>query len=202
MKSTTIVIVGGGVIGLSAAYHLARKNAGRIIVLEKETLGDGSSSRAAGITTGLLWNETGVAARKRGIEIFRQLSEELEDYTYHDEHGCLNLIAPEHWPAREALLPIYDQLGASYELLSAEDIHRRWPDLHPAEGWIGLHDPNGGYSEPHVYIAAMAKRLRHLGVELRQQQQVDGFLMRGERVVGVRIGEENLEGCDCGQYAR
>ena len=77
MPTANVVIVGGGVIGLSTAYHLARKQAGRIVLLEKGVLGDGSSSRAAGITSGLLWSETGVAARLIGSRLFIELSEEL-----------------------------------------------------------------------------------------------------------------------------
>lgn len=61
MISTTAVIIGGGVTGLSTAYHLARKGYGRIIVLEKGPVGDGSSSRAAGIITGLLLERDGRA---------------------------------------------------------------------------------------------------------------------------------------------
>ena len=59
---------GGVVIGLNTAYHLARKRAGRIVVLEQDALGDGSSSRAAGITSSLMWTETGTRARQLGVE--------------------------------------------------------------------------------------------------------------------------------------
>ena len=82
MNSSTVVIVGAGVIGLSTAYHLARKRFGRVIVLEKGPVGDGSSSRAAGIVTGLLWSETGVLARKRSLELYRELSEDLPGYRF------------------------------------------------------------------------------------------------------------------------
>src|SRR5262249_28427227 len=82
MSSATVVIVGGGVIGLSTAYHLAHKGFGRIIVIEKGPVGDGSSSRAAGIITGLLWSETGVLARKLSLARFRELSDELDGYTF------------------------------------------------------------------------------------------------------------------------
>ena len=58
--TSTAVIIGAGVTGLSTAYHLACKRFGRIIVLDKGPVGDGSSSRAAAIITGLLWSETGV----------------------------------------------------------------------------------------------------------------------------------------------
>ena len=54
---------------MSTAYHLAKRKAGRIMILEKGLVGDGSSSRAAGIITGHLWTEAGVLARKKsGID--------------------------------------------------------------------------------------------------------------------------------------
>ena len=101
MSASTTVIVGGGVIGLSTAYHLARKGYGHIIVLEKGPVGDGSSSRAAGIITGLLWSETGVLVRKVSLARFRELSHELDGYTF-QEVGCLNLFDPQSWPDRAA----------------------------------------------------------------------------------------------------
>ena len=118
MPAVDVVIVGGGVIGLSTAYHLAHKGAGEIVLLEKGPVGDGSSSRAAGITSGLLWSETGVRARLIGARLFRELSEELEGYTYHNEHGCLNLYTPQQWGEFQPMLPLYDRLGVPYEILS------------------------------------------------------------------------------------
>ncbi len=80
MNAPRFVIVGGGVIGLSAAYHLARSGAGRVILLEQGAVGAGSSSRAGGIITGHLWSQTGVAARKISLRLFHELSEELGAY--------------------------------------------------------------------------------------------------------------------------
>ena len=51
MATPAAVVIGGGVIGLSAAYHLARRDIGPIVLVEKGPVGDGSSSRAAGIIT-------------------------------------------------------------------------------------------------------------------------------------------------------
>jgi sarcosine oxidase subunit beta len=131
----TALIIGGGVTGLSTAYHLAKRGYGRVIVVEKEGLGAGSSRRAAGITTGLLWSETGVRARKISLQLFRELSRTLPGYHYHAEEGCLNLFTPEAWPARAALLPLYDRCGAAYTVLTAGEVQSRWPDLRCA-GWF------------------------------------------------------------------
>lgn len=188
----TIIILGGGVTGLSTAYHLARKRAGRVIVLDRGPIGDGSSSRAAAIVTGLLWSETGVLARKISLRRFRELSAELPGYTFHAV-GCLNLFDAASWPERAALLSIYDRCGAPYEVLDAPAMRSRWPDLHPPDNYIGLFDPLGGYSEPDAYISALAQRCRELGVEIREHTTVQQVLMRGGRVTGVQTAAGILE---------
>lgn len=192
MSRATVIIVGGGVTGLSAAYHLARRRFGRVIVLDKGPVGDGSSSRAAGIITGLLWSEPGVLARKKALALYRELSEELDGYRFQDV-GCLNLFDPLSWPERERLLPLYERLGAPFEILDAPEMRRRWPALHLPDDIIGLYDPLGGYSEPHEYIPALARRLHQLGVEIREGVRVEGLLERGGRVCGVWTASGPIE---------
>lgn len=143
MSKPDVVVVGGGVIGLSAAYQLKKLGAGRVVLVDKETIGSGSSSRAAGITNTLMWTDTGTRARQIGVRIFREMSEELADYVYHDEHGCLNLFAGELPAEYQQLLPLYDRLDAPYELLDGSAIQRRWPELHPQADAVGLFDPQG-----------------------------------------------------------
>jgi len=182
----TAIVIGAGVTGLSTAYHLAKLGYGRVIVLEKNEIGAGSSSRAGGIASGLLWSETGVRARKHSLRIFREFSSELPGYTFHNEHGCLNLFSPELWPAREILLPLYDRLEAPYQILSPAQIRRRWPGLNPAEGFLGLLDPTGGYSEPAEYLTGLTQRARALGVEIRENIQVDEICVKHGRACGVK----------------
>ncbi len=188
MASATALIVGGGVIGLSTAYHLTRRGFGRVVVLEKDALGAGSSRRAAGIITGHLWSETGVRARKIALALYRELSEELPGYRFRDV-GCLNLFDPASWPERAALLPLYDRWAVPYAVLDAQEMRSCWPALNPPAEMIGLFDPLGGYSEPDEYIPALVRRLRELGVELHSGQQVRDFILRGGRVVGVQVDD-------------
>jgi glycine/D-amino acid oxidase-like deaminating enzyme len=194
--SSTVVVVGAGVIGLSAAYHLARRGDVRVVVLEKDTVGSGSSLRAAGITTGLLWSEVGVRCRKLGIEWFRRLSDELEGYRYHDEHGCLNLFTSISWPARGQLLPLYDRLGVPYEILQGSEIHRRWPALKPPAEFVGLLDPHGGYSEPDEYMPALLNACRALGVDVREGNAVTALVTMGGRVRGLRTRDGDIVEAD------
>ena len=75
MSAPTTIIIGGGVTGSSIAHHLARRSHGCVIILKKGTVGEGSSHRTAGITTGLLRSKTGEITRKIGIKSFRVLSQ-------------------------------------------------------------------------------------------------------------------------------
>jgi glycine/D-amino acid oxidase-like deaminating enzyme len=193
MSSPTAIVIGGGVTGLSAAYHLALKKFGRVILLEKGPVGDGSSSRSAGIITGLLWTETGVRARRISLRRFRELSQELEGYQFQDV-GSIILFDPPSWQERQRLLPLYERLGAPFEVLDAAEMRRRWPAFRPREDLIGLFDPLGGYSEPDDYIPALARKCRELGVDVREHQQVTDVLTRGGRVTGVRTPERDIEG--------
>jgi glycine/D-amino acid oxidase-like deaminating enzyme len=193
MSSSTAIIVGGGVIGLSTAYHLAKRRYGKIILLEKGQVGDGSSSRAAGIITGLLWSETGVLARKRAFELYAELSRELVGYKYQNV-GCLNLFDPHSWHEREPLLAMYKRCGAPFEIISNQEIQKRWPQLTPGDQFMGLHDPRGGFSEPDEYLPAITKKIRELGVEIFEHQAVADFLVRNGRIVGVKTNVATFEG--------
>ncbi len=190
----SFIVIGGGAIGLNAAYQLARRQGGSVTVLEKGQVGDGSSSRAGGIITGLLWSETGVLARMISLRLYQELSADLERYGYRFQGvGCLNLFDASSWAERESLLPLYDRLGFGYEVLDAEQMRGRWPDLRPEADQIGLHDALGGYSEPHEFVPALARRCRDLGVEIRENARVNGLETRNGRVVGVQTDLGALE---------
>ncbi len=186
-----IVVVGGGVIGLSTAFHLADRQAGEVILVEKGPVGDGSSSRAGGIITGLMGTETAVRTRKVSLEIFQRLSREVAGYTFHDV-GTLNLEANQG-SYRRKMLPLYDRLNVPYEILESEEIRRRWPLMAVSDDAWGLYDPIAGYSEPDEYVLAMAAHLRKLGVQIREFEPVVNFCLQGDRVTGVKTTVETIE---------
>jgi len=187
-----ILILGAGVIGLSTAYHLARRRTGSITLIDKGFAGDGSSGRAAGIITGHLWTETGVRVRNRCLELYRDLSQTLPGYSFR-RCGCLNLFEPASWKLREPLLPLYEQLSAPYEVLNPREINTRWPAIHVPEDWTGLFDPLGGYSEPDEYIRALRTEVASLGAEVRESEIVTALRLERGRVTGVQTAKSLLE---------
>src|SRR5438552_1418802 len=72
-------------------------------------------------------------------------------------------------------------------------MRNRWTCLHPHDDYIGLHDPLGGYGELEEYIAALTRRVRDLGVEIRESEKVADFIVRNGRVAGVNLVESSIE---------
>ena len=110
LKSKSVAIIGGGVIGMSTAFHLAEKGVPEITVIDKGYIGGGSSLQAAGIVTSLEWNETAIRARLNTLDNFERFSRILEGYSFH-QVGCLNLSSEEDYIIDKDLRDLQIRLG-------------------------------------------------------------------------------------------
>ena len=144
-----VIIIGGGVIGMSTAFQLAEKGVKDITIIEKDNIGSGSSSQAAGIVTCLQWNETSVKARMKSLDLFEKFSQILDGYTF-QQVGCLNLSDKKDYDLGSDLRDLHDELGAKYEIYIGDELTKKFSDLKAEDDEYGILDPRGGYSEAHT----------------------------------------------------
>ena len=178
-KPQSVVVIGAGVTGLSTAFHLVEKGVERVVVVDKGTVGGGSSLQSGGIITMLLGEETMIRARAKSLDLFERFSMILDGYEFH-QVGCLNLIPEEVLAANEQVRELQKRLGARFEVLHGREIAERFPDLLAAETDYGVLDLRSGYSEPHRYVPALRAKLEDMGVEFRENEAVTGS-RRGRR---------------------
>ena len=183
-RPESVVVIGAGVTGLSTAFHLVEKGVERVVVVDKGSVGGGSSLQAGGIITMLMATETEVRARAISLDLFERFSRILDGYSFH-QVGCLNLYAEEAFPKTEPSLDMWRRLGAQFEVLRGGEISERFPDLAAQETDIGVLDLRAGYSEPHRYVPALRAKLEDMGVEIREDEAVTGFDLCGGRARGV-----------------
>ena len=93
-RSQTVVVVGAGLAGLSAAFHLADKGVGRVVLLDKQGVGAGSSSRSGAVNTMLMASENATRARGVSFDIFERFDRILDRYDFHQD-GCLGIYKPD-----------------------------------------------------------------------------------------------------------
>ena len=191
MADISVVVVGAGIAGLSASFHLAEKGAGPITLIDKGRVGSGSSSRSGAVNTMLMSTEAATAARGISFDIFERFDRILDDYTFH-QVGCLGLYDPEQFKTASQLHDMHRRGGARFEVLRRRELEARFPDLRLEDDEYGVLDLRGGYSEPDRYIPALTAKVRESGVQIREHCIVEDFLIERHRVQGVRLrsGEE------------
>ena len=184
LKSKSVAIIGGGVIGMSTAFHLAEKGVPEITVIDKGYIGGGSSLQAAGIVTSLEWNETAIRARLKTLDNFERFSRILKGYSFH-QVGCLNLSSEEDYIIDKDLRDLQIRLGSKVEVLQGGKITDRFSDVIAQSNECGVLDLRGGYSEPHKYVPALQNKIKDMGVQIREYEEVVGFDMQGSQVKGI-----------------
>ena len=184
IRPQSVVVIGAGVTGLSTAFHLVEKGMERVVVVDKGSVGGGSSLQAGGIITMLMATETEVRARAISLDLFERFSRILDGYHFH-QVGCLNLSVENASAKTSESREMWRRLGGQFEVLSGGEISERFPDLAAQETDIGVLDLRSGYSEPHRYIPALRAKLEDMDVEIRENEPVVGFDLRNDRVRGV-----------------
>ncbi len=187
-KPESVVIVGAGIAGLSAAFHLAEKRISRILLLDKGHVGSGSSSRSGAVNTMLMATPNATRARGISFDIFERFDRLLDDYEFHQD-GCMGIYNPDQLAAASELHDMQRAAGARIEVLDRRSVEARFPDVRLKEDEHGVLDLRGGWSEPDRYIPALAAQVRAMEVEIREQQTVEDFIVKGGHVVGVRTRE-------------
>ena len=179
-KPQSVVVIGAGVTGLSTAFHLVEKGVERVTVIDKGSVGGGSSLQSGGIITMLMATVTEVRARAISLDIFERFSRILDGYHFH-QVGCLNLFTEEAFAQSATTLDMWRRNGGQFDILRGSQISERFPDLEAEDTDYGVLDHRSGFSEPHHYVAALKAKLEDMGVVIRQNERVIGFEFRGDR---------------------
>ena len=128
----SVVVVGAGVTGLSTAFHLAEKGVERVTVVDKGTVGGGSSLQAAGIITMLLGEEQLVRARSVSLDLFERFGKLLDGYDFH-QIGCVNLVSEKTLSNTESIREMQRRAGGHFEILQGQELVERFPDVIAAD---------------------------------------------------------------------
>jgi len=187
-----VVIIGGGIQGISLAYHLARRGLTDVCLVEMKDLGSGSSGRSAAIVGHAFPTENCLPLIELSFAALMRFQDELDADPGYEPIGCLLLAgaqgAPDpsmgsgHCLRRHALL---QSRGIESHLVDRATISRLTPGLSLEGIEVGLYGPRDGMVDPHSIMMAYAHHARRLGVELAEGVKATGLQIEGDRVMGV-----------------
>jgi glycine/D-amino acid oxidase-like deaminating enzyme len=193
----SIVIVGGGLMGLSAAFHLRRVDRQtRVTVLERARVGDAASSASA---AGVRVMGRDPAERPMALESlgrWPELDRELEAKTGYRRSGGLRIALDDAgWSEARASAAEQRADAVPVELVDAAASHRLAPGLSPdCRG--GVHCPIDGQAEAVATVHAWATAARRLGVRIEEGVGADALVVEGTRVVAVVRSDGARLPCD------
>jgi sarcosine oxidase subunit beta len=181
-----VVIVGAGIMGVSTAYHLARRGAGRIVVIERDDVCSGSTALASGGIRHQYANRIGVELTRKSIETYERFEDEFGVDPNFRQHGYLILVTTEAEQGQaERNVALQQSLGVDVRLLSPDETRRRFPYLATDDLRGATYSPRDGYADPYLATTAIAARARDLGVTIRTGCEVVGFARTPGGVEGV-----------------
>jgi len=190
-KTAEVVIIGGGVIGVSIAYHLALKKAGRIVLFEKGQLGEGSTSRCVGGIRTQFSTEINIRFSLESLKTFEQFEEEFGVNPEFKRIGYLFLATTgSEMEVFKENVNLQKKFNIPVELLNPDEIRVCWPYLRMDDISGGTFCPWDGYAGPSEVLSGFATGARRAGVKIYEGAEVIGILSEKGKVKSVKVGEE------------
>ncbi|RWH78572.1 MAG: FAD-dependent oxidoreductase [Mesorhizobium sp.] len=202
-----IVVIGGGIIGCSTAYHLARDHKAEVVLLEQGKLTSGSTWHAAGLVGQLRSSASITRVLKYSVDLYKGLEAETGLATGWKMTGCLRLATnADRWIEYKRLATTAKSFGMDMQLLSSAEVKTMWPLLETGDlvgaSWL----PTDGQASPSDITQSLAKGARMYGARLFEDIRVTGFDMQDGRITAVKTNKGDIA-CDkvvncAGQWAR
>jgi sarcosine oxidase subunit beta len=188
-----VVIVGGGIIGASIAYHLATRGVRDVVVVEREELGGGSTTRNAGGVRLQFSTEINVRLSLRSLPRIERFADEMGVDPHLRQVGYLFLITEERDVAPfEESLAMWRRLGVPVERFDAAGVHQVFPELRVDDIRFATLCMRDGYCDPSSLLNGYVARAREKGAKFREHEAVTGITRVGDRVTGVRTAKGEI----------
>jgi len=194
MKTAEVVIIGGGVIGCSIAYHLAKRGCKDVVVLEKDTIGSGSTSKCAGGIRQQFSTEVNIKLSMESVRFFQNFEEETGYPADFRQQGYLMIASNDE--ERELFrqnVALQKKLGLEVYLLSSQEAKEMVPQLGIADVTTATFCPTDGFADPYSVVNGFASAARKLGVKIYERTEVTGIKIASGKVSSVLTNGGEIE---------
>ncbi len=206
-SAAKVVVVGGGIVGCSVAYHLGKLGLSDVVLLEKNQLTSGSTWHAAGLVGQLRTNANITQLLGYSVDLYDRLEQETGLATGWKRNGGLRLACnEERWTEVKRQATTAHSFGLDMHLLTPKEARDLWPLMTIDDVLGAAYLPTDGQANPADITQALAKGARDCGVQIIEGITTKGFEVSHDKVVSV-ITDRGAIGCDkvvlcAGQWSR
>jgi glycine cleavage system T protein len=188
-----IVIIGGGIVGCSTAYHLCKLGIKDVVLLERKSISSGTSWAAAGLL-GQLWS-TGALTKlaKYGGDLYARLEKETGQPTGYTRSGSIRVArTAERKREYDRSMAMAHAFGIEMHEISMDEARRLFPLLHTDDLTAAWYQPDDGHTNPEDTTQALAKGARNGGATLIEKVKVTGIQMKNNTACGVHTDQGDI----------
>jgi len=185
-----VVIIGGGVIGCSVAYHLTKLGITDVVLLERKELTSGTTWHAAGLVGQLRSSINMTKLARYTSELYRELEAETGQATGYRQSGSISVASTEErMEELKRSASMAKVFGLEVNVLGVDEIGEKYPLIETEDLYGGIHIPSDGYANAVDITQALAKGARSGGAQIFTDTAVEEILRTGSKVSGVRTAE-------------
>jgi sarcosine oxidase subunit beta len=185
-RTASVLVVGGGVVGCSIADQLAGRGVKDVVVLERETVGSGTTSKAAGGIRAQFPTETEIRFSLESIRVFERFEEEFGVDPGYKKNGYLTLISdPADLRGFQKRIALQRALGVDVRVIQPDDARALIPALRVDDLIAAVWGVGDGLAGPAEVTAGFARRARERGARIVEGVRVTAIRREGARVTGV-----------------
>ena len=197
MKNTArVVIIGGGIVGVSTLYHLAKKGWSDVMLIERKELASGSTWHAAGLLPLFNMSYSVGQIHKYSVKFYQELEKEVGmDVGFSNVSNIRLAMTQDRMDEYYQYAGVAETIGVDVNFLTPDEVVDIWP-LAVKDGLIGaIQHPDDGYIQPNDLIQALAKGARNHGAEINRNTSVTGIERTpgGEWLVKTDKGDVTCE---------
>jgi sarcosine oxidase subunit beta len=193
-KTASIVIVGGGVMGASTAYHLAQRGVKDIVLLEREEFfGLGATGRCAGGVRYQFATDINIRLSLESLPMLERFKEEFDQEVDYRQCGYLFLLNNEKdILAFERNLKLQNSLGVETEWLEADEVRARLPQMQLDDVLKASFNQKDGICDPNGVVMGYITAATRLGVDTQTNIEVLEITREGNKVTGLKTNQGNI----------
>jgi sarcosine oxidase, subunit beta len=191
-KTADIIILGAGVMGASIAFHLARRNAGSVAVLDKEHAGSGGSGRSSALVRMHYSFPPEVQLALISLKMFQHWREIVGEPGEFRKTGFVRIVHPGETESLKQNVAMQKHLGANVELIDRQQLKELEPDWQVDDVELAAYEPDSGYGDGNVVANDFLSRARDSGTTYLSKTRATYLLVAAGKVRGVQTDQGEI----------
>ncbi len=193
IRSANVVVIGGGIVGCSIAYHLTQLGISAVVLLERKKLTSGTTWHAAGLVAQLRASQNMTRLSSYSTELFAELARQTGQETGYQQTGSMTLaLIPERLEELKRQATMANAFGVECEVVDESFVQTQWPGIQTHDLCGGVYLPGDGQTNPVDTTLALAKGARSNGAQIFEDTNVARLAIENGQAVGVYLDNGTL----------